>query len=429
MRRSPWFRGLSVVLIVSMLAACASTKLPPIGAGGQPFQLAADERELWQKSDKEAEKLEKGNKVYDDPMLEEYLGKIGDGLAPDAVKQSGAVGFRFQVFRDPTLNAFALPNGRIYLHTGLLSRVENEAQLATVIAHEMTHVTNRHALRFNRDAQNKSIIAAVLGIAASIGVAVAAGDQARRGNPVAAAVLSQTAQVMLGLGLQLSLLAAVNGYGRGLEAEADEGGLEMLVRAGYDPNEAPRVFQLLAKEGDDHGRLENFFFGNHPRLQERIESTGALVQSRYRTQASDPSRIRNSEEFELRMRTVVRENAALDVRAGRFDLASQQLDRVLKVTPKDPIAHTYYGDLYRLRSQRARTGGEKEELARKALQSYEEAVRLDPSYPDPYRQLGLLYYQQRNAGKAKEAFQQYLALAPNAPDARRIKEYLVELDR
>ena len=275
MRRNPWFRGLSVVLIVAILAACASTKVPPIGAGGQPFHLAADERELWQKSDKEAEKLEKGNKVYDDPMLEEYLGKIGDRLAPDAVKQSGAVGFRFQVFRDPTLNAFALPNGRIYLHTGLLSRVENEAQLATVIAHEMTHVTNRHALRFNRDAQNKSIIATVLGVAASIGVAVAAGDQARRGNPVAAAVLSQTAQVMLGLGLQLSLLAAVNGYGRGLEAEADEGGLEMLVHAGYDPNEAPRVLQLLAKEGDDHGRLENFFFGNHPRLEERIESTSA----------------------------------------------------------------------------------------------------------------------------------------------------------
>jgi predicted Zn-dependent protease len=423
------YRIVSVVLIASMLASCASTKVPPIGAEGQPFKLAPDERQLWQQAEKEADKLEKTGKLYEDPMLDEYLGKIGDRLAPEAVKQSGAVGFRFFVFRDPTLNAFALPNGRIYVHTGLLSRVENEAQLATVVAHEMAHVTKRDALRFNRDVQNKSIAATVLAIAASIGVAVAAGDQVRRGNPVAASVLSQTAQIMLGLGLQLSLLAAINGYGRGLEAEADEQGMENLVRAGYDPNEAPKVFQLLSKDSEDRGKLENFFFGSHPRLQERIETTTALLQSRYQGQASDPSRVRDTEEFQLRMRSVVRENAALDIRAGRFDLAAQQLDRVLAITPKDPIAHTYYGDLYRLKSQRAKTSAEKQELVQKALQQYEEATALDATLPDPHRQLGLLYYQQRNTGKAKEAFQRYLALAPNAPDARRVKEYLVELDR
>jgi predicted Zn-dependent protease len=428
MRRTT-YRIVSIVLIASMLASCASTKVPPIGAEGQAFKLAPDERQLWQKAEQEAEKLEKTGKLYEDPMLEEYLGKMGDRLAPDTVKQSGAVGFRFFIFRDPTLNAFALPNGRIYVHTGLLSRVENEAQLATVVAHEMAHVTNRDALRFNRDARNKSIAATVLAIAASIGVAVAAGDQARRGNPVAAAVLSQTAQVMLGLGLQLSLLAAVNGYGRSLEAEADAQGMENLVRAGYDPNEAPKVFQLLSKDSEDHGKLENFFFGSHPRLQERVETTTALLRGRYQSQASGSSRIRDTEEFQLRMRSVVRENAALDIRAGRFDLAAKQLDRVLTITPKDPVAHSYYGDLYRLKSQRAKISVEKHELVQKALQRYEEATAFDPTLPDPYRQLGLLYYQQRNTVKAKEAFQRYLALAPSAPDARRVKEYLVELDR
>ncbi|HLC40339.1 MAG TPA: tetratricopeptide repeat protein [Methylomirabilota bacterium] len=428
MRRTA-YRIVSIVLVASMLASCASTKVPPIDAEGQAFKLAADERQLWQKAEQEAEKLEKTGKLYEDPMLEEFLGKMGDRLAPDTVKQSGAVGFRFFVFRDPTLNAFALPNGRIYVHTGLLSRVENEAQLATVVAHEMAHVTNRDALRFNRDARNKSIAATVLAIVASIGVAAVAGDQARRGNPVAAAVLSQTAHVMLGLGLQLSLLAAINGYGRGLEAEADEKGMENLVRAGYDPNEAPKVFELLSKDSEDHGKLENFFFGSHPRLQERIETTTSLLRGRYQGQASDSGRIRDTEEFQLRMRSVVRENAALDVRAGRFDLAAKQLDRVLALTPKDPIAHTYYGDLYRLKSQRAKTSVDKQELIQKALVRYEEATALDPTLPDPHRQLGLLYYQQRNTGKAKEAFQRYLALAPNAPDARRVKEYLVELDR
>jgi predicted Zn-dependent protease len=429
MRWTACCRVISVVLILSLLASCASTKVPPIGAGSEPFKLAADERALWQLASKEEEKLQKSGKLYDDPMLEEYLAKIGDRLAPPEIKQAEPVRLRFFVFRDPTLNAFALPNGHIYLHTGLISRVDNEAQLATIIAHELTHVTHRHALRFNRDAQNKALLYTLAAVAASIGVAVAAGDQARRNNPVAAAVLSQTGQAILGLGLQLSYLAAINGYGRGLESEADEGGMDLLVRGGYDPNEAPKVFQILAKERDDHGKLENFFFGNHPLLVERIESTTALLATRYRTLASEPGRIRNTEEFALRTRALVRENAALDVRAGRFDLAAQQLDRVLSITPKDPIAHNYYGDLHRLKSQRVKTSAEKQDLMQRAQKRYEEAVRLDSTYPEPYRQLGLLYYQQRDTVKAKEAFTRYLELAPNAPDVRRIKEYLVELDR
>ncbi|MGH7279278.1 MAG: tetratricopeptide repeat protein, partial [Candidatus Rokuibacteriota bacterium] len=110
-------------------------------------------------------------------------------------------------------------------------------------------------------------------------------------------------------------------------------------------------------------------------------------------------------------------------------LAEDQLGRVLAITPKDPIAHLYYGDVYRLQSQRARAAADKAELSQKALGSYERAAELDPSYPDPFRQLGFLYYQQKDNGRAREAFEKYLALTPDAPDARRIKEYLVELDR
>jgi regulator of sirC expression with transglutaminase-like and TPR domain len=64
-----------------------------------------------------------------------------------------------------------------------------------------------------------------------------------------------------------------------------------------------------------------------------------------------------------------------------------------------------------------------------ALVRYRRSAELDPQAPEPYRQLGLLYYQQRLPDRAREAFQQYLALKPDAPDAKRIKEYLVELDR
>ncbi|MBI2205014.1 MAG: tetratricopeptide repeat protein [Candidatus Rokubacteria bacterium] len=424
----PFHRTIATVLIVALLSACATTKLPPIGAGPGQFKPEADERALWARAEKEEQALLKKLKPYDDPLLDEYLGKIGERLTPEPVRTAGGPGFKFGVISDPTLNAFAMPNGRIYFHTGLLAALDSEAQLATIVGHEMTHVTHRHAVRFNREAQNKQILYSLAAIGLSIGVAAAAGTRAKAGDPVGAAVISQTANAVLGLGLQLAAIASISGYGRNLEREADVEGLDRLANAGYDPREAPRVFELLKKESGDRGSLETFFFGSHPKLQERIDTTRELIQTKYAT-AAPTAELRSNDEFHLRMRTVVRDNAQLDIRAGRFDTAQKQLDRVLGITPKDPLAHLYYGDLYRLRAQRARATTDKADFAKKALGSYERSSELDPKLPDPHRQLGFLYYQQKDNGRAKDAFQRYLALKPDAPDARRIKEYIVELDR
>ena len=418
-----------LVLVAFLVPGCASRNVPPIGAGGQPFKPESDERALWAKAEKEEEALLKKARVYDDPLLEEYLARIGDRLTPDDVRNAGGPGFKFGVMRDPTLNAFALPNGHIYVHTGLLSRLDNESQLAMILGHEMTHVTHRHALSFQRDIQTKQIVYTVAAVAASVGVAAVAGSRAGKGDYVGAAVIGQTANAILGLGLALTTMAAINGYGRDLERDADNAGMENLVRAGYDPKEAPKVFALLRSESKDRGSLETFFFGSHPRLTERIETTEGLVKTKYADAAAAPNTTRDTDDFQLRMRTVVRENAYEDIRAGRFTLAQRQLDRVLTITPRDPVAHTYYGDLHRLQAQRARETAKKDEHARLALASYEKAVDFDPGAPEPYRQLGFLYYQQKDNAKAKAAFEKYLALKPGAPDAKRIKEYLVELDR
>src|SRR2546428_205440 len=319
MQASRWSapsRAIAWVLIASFLtASCATRNVPPIGAGGQPFKPESDEVSLWKQAEKEEETLTKKAKIYDDPLLDEYLGKIADRLLPDEVRAAGGPGLRFGVMSDPTLNAFAMPNGRIYVHSGLLSRLDNEAQLATILGHEMTHVTSRHALRFTRDATNKQILFTVLAVAASIGVAVAPGSRQQSGDHIRAAGLSPT------------------------------------------------------------------------------------------------------------------ENALLDIRAGRFKLAQAQLDRVAAIPPKDPTLHLYYGDLYRLQSQRARSAADKDDFAKNALEHYELSAGLDPTFPDPFRQLGFLYYQQKDAERARDAFKKYLALKPDAPDAKRIREYLVELDR
>ena len=422
-------RALARVVIVCLLVSgCASRTVAPIGAGGQPFTPEADERALWSKADKEEQALLRKAKTYDDPLLEDYLATIGARLTPDEVRDAGGSRFKFRVLRDPTLNAFALPNGHIYVHTGLLSRLDNESQLAMILGHEMTHVTHRHALSFQRDIQTKQIAYTVAAVAASIGVAALAGSRTQQGDAIGAAVIGQTANAIVGLGLALTATAAINGYGRDLERDADNGGMQNVVRAGYDPKEAPKVFALLRSESKDRGSLETFFFGSHPRLTERIATTQGLLRSTYVEAAMSPTTVRDTEDFARRMRPVVRDNAYEDIRAGRFAVAQRQLDRVLAVTPDDPLAHTYYGDLYRLKAQRAR-GSAKDEYARLALVSYEKAVDLDPSAPEPHRQLAFLYYQLQDTAKAKAAFERYLALKPGAPDARRIREYLVELDR
>ena len=349
-------------------------------------------------------------------------------LVPEEARQAGAPAVRIVVLKDPTLNAFTMPNGKVYVHTGLLSRLQNESQLAMILGHEVTHVTNRHALKFNRDPRNKQIFFTMAGIAAALGVAVAPGQPPRQGYYVSAEVLRTTSNIFLGLGLQLAFIAAVNGFGRDLEREADREGLERMVAAGYDPREAPRVFELLRDDHGDGSRLEDFFFANHPRLDERIANTRELLETH--PPPPDASVLAaNVEDFALRTRTVVRENAALDIRAGRFGLAKAQLDRVLRLAPEDPTAHLYVGDLYRLQAQRAKNPADKPLLLGQAREAYERAAQLDATFPDPFRQLGLLYYQSKDPEKAMAAFRAYLGLKPDAPDARRIKEYLVELER
>ncbi len=110
------FRYLSLLVAVLFLAGCASTNVPPIGAGPEPFRLAGDERKLWQMSVEEERKLEESGNLYHDPLLEDYLNGIGQGLIPENVRRE-SIGFRFAVIDDPSLNAFTFPNGAIYIHT------------------------------------------------------------------------------------------------------------------------------------------------------------------------------------------------------------------------------------------------------------------------------------------------------------------------
>src|SRR2546428_2889317 len=219
-----------LVILSLLLPACASRNVAPMGADGKAFKPESDERALWAKAEKEEEALLKKAKVYDDPMLEEYLARIGDRLTPDQVRAAGGPGFKFGVIRDPTLNAFALPNGHIYVHTGMLSRLDNESQLAMIVGHEMTHVTHRHALSFPRGVQTKQILYTVAAVAASIGVAAVAGSRAPKGEYIRAAVIGPNANAILRPRPALTALAPIHRQRRDPAPRARHRRLEELLR-------------------------------------------------------------------------------------------------------------------------------------------------------------------------------------------------------
>jgi beta-barrel assembly-enhancing protease len=412
-------RATALVIVLFLVVACATTNIPPIGSSQQPFQLSADEREIWEQSEAEQQKLNRKGTLYQDPLLEEYLNDVARRLTPPEVGEQG-IPIRVRIIQDPSLNAFAYPNGAIYMHTGLLARVENEAQLATVLGHEITHVVNRDAVRHYRSTRNKVIAANIAAVAASIGISAVAGDQSRQGNAVTAAVIGQTSNVLLGLGLQLGVLAAVNGYGREIEDMADVGAMRLMTQAGYNINEAPKVHQILLQRYGDPSRLENFFFGNHSRNQERIEHYEQMLTTDYGQVAHASTLITNTEEFQRRTRPLVRDNAILDIEAGRYGTAKTALERVLAVGPTDAKAHYYLGELYR---KQRRDPADVEH----AIIAYQNAAEYDPSYPEPQRNLGLLYYTRGKRAEARQAFERYLELKPQAEDRQQVREYLLEL--
>lgn len=435
MRSSPVYRTAAVLTAAALLGACYNTQLPPISAAGAGFEPLKDELALWQESRAEEKTLLEEARLYDDPLLVDYLEEVAGRLTTPGMAANRQIRYRVTVMEDPTLNAFAYPHGSLFVHTGLLARLENEDQLATVLGHEMTHVENRHMLRFRRSARNKQIGLTVASVAAAVLVAGEAGDAWAEGDYGKAARISVLADVIVGLGLQLAFLAAVYGYGRGLELEADYGALAKLEAAGYDPRAAPAVYQALL---DDHGepsKAEAFFFGSHPQLTRRIENAEewlshrpelatAAVAGETAVAMPPPDR-----EFALRMRRVVRDDARLNLELGRLNLAEAELQRVLALLPEDPETHYLLARLYLARAEAEQDPAAAGELTTLAEGALREALRLDPEHAEARREVGLLAYRAGNRATACTEFRLYLETAPEGEDTEAIRDYLLELER
>jgi predicted Zn-dependent protease len=376
------------LLAVVLLAGCATTNLPPLTTTGT--SLEEDERRLWRRSEEEQRELEDSGLVYRNDEVETYLDGVAHRLQPPDVYQK--IPFRVRVLSSPRLNAFAFPNGVVYVHTGLLARLDNEAQLAVLLGHEMTHATHRHALKEFRATKNKR--AWLAGVLATLGSVPGVG-------------------ALAGVLGEIGATAAVTGYSRDLERQADREGLRRAVAAGYEPAEAPKLFAVLKREAEAEKVQAPLFYATHPRLQERIETVEEIVRTEYRDHAAG---VTNAVVFRRKTSRVVLDNAWLDLKAGRFEAAQQGAEKYVTLMPNDPRAHYLFGEVLRQKGER--------DAAQDAIAHYKQAIAGDRAYPDPHRGLGLLHFQLAQKAQARRALETYLSLSPHAADRAYIEEYI-----
>jgi predicted Zn-dependent protease len=429
MRRSAAFRSVTLATLLLVSISCVSTQLPPISSQGVAFAPLRDEQALWNQSRDEEAKLLADVRLYDDPRLDAYLEQVVAHLNPPAMASNPAVHYRVRVIEDPTLNAFAYPHGSIYVHTGLLARLESEDELATVLGHEMTHVEDRHMLRYQRSAHNKEIGLSIAAITAAVVLAGVEGDALNAGNWGKAEAIDLFGNLLVGLGLQLAFQASVNGYGRGLEEEADMGGFTKLAAAGYDLQEAPKVYQALLDDQGEPRRAEAFFFGSHPRLGERIEVTRRYLATHPGTSRVVLDRAEREEAFARNIRPVVRDDARLNIDMGRLTLAEAELRKVRAWMPEDPETHFLKGRLRLAQTAAEKSPDEQRRLRGEAEDAFRKSIELDPDRPAPHRELGLLLQERKDFRGACVQLRRYAQLDPAAEDAGQIEDSIAEMER
>lgn len=191
--------------------------------------------------------------LLSDPVVNRYVDAIGQKIVAAAGPQP--FHYHFGVVNSKEINAFAGWGGNVYVNTGLILKARNVSELAGVLGHEIGHVVKRH-------------VAANYGRLQGINIARQAGVLA------AGLALGQVGAVSANVVGSLSGLALVNSFGREAEREADDFAVQVLPKAGYDPEGTVSFFQTLLSEGDAGATS---FLSNHPATQERIARARAAV--------------------------------------------------------------------------------------------------------------------------------------------------------
>jgi predicted Zn-dependent protease len=362
------------------LAACQSAPIQPMSGHKDTLHLDAEESRLWHSAVELDGQMENAGYLYEDDELQGYLESVMQKLYPE---YGDAISVR--VVDSPSLNAFALPNGSIYINTGMLTRLDNEAQMATVLAHEGVHFTHKHSWQQRRNTKSSTAFSTGFGVVTGI---PALGD--------------------------LMALSSIYGFSKELEREADADGFRRLAAAGYDVRQAPVTFEHLLAEVEALDIDEPYFFSTHPALEDRITSFEELVRQRGASNG-----YRGEQVYRMQIEDLQLELLQDYLELGQYQSVLLILDRPDAFVRYPLSAWFYLGEAYRLRDEQG-------DAARSA-EAYATAIQLVPEFAPSWRAMGLYYMKQGKAGEADSHFSRYLELRPDAPDRAYIELYRTNL--
>jgi tetratricopeptide (TPR) repeat protein len=390
-------------------------------------------------------RFEREGLVLENDAASKYLENIGSVLVPGNLKAENVL-WKFRALRDPQPNAFALPNGSIYVTTGLLSLVDNESQVAAILAHEMTHVLRRHTYLQNRSNRKKFL---AMNVMAAVGAYAPSG---------AIGAIIQIATAIA----PLIVIATMFGYSRDLEREADLKGIDMMIKAEYAPEEMVSVMKLLNQ--DIEGENIRLFYNDHPSLDERIKYLSNYLGTRADKITPQMELNREKSAYFRKMEPLMRHDIQLAINSGRlrsavylaqrlvdFHSASENLfwladsyrnlgPRAAQLTDKE-LTNSAKKDSAKKREKRTIEEEDRELLAtqagqdnakahqQKAEELYLRALSIENPVAIAHRGLGMLYEKSDRINDALIEYQKYLEVAPTAIDHERIQKRVESLRR
>jgi Flp pilus assembly protein TadD len=389
------------------------------------------------------DRFEKEGAVYHEIALDAYLNRVGMAVVAD--KEIENVQWKFRALRDPVPNAFALPNGSIYINMGLLALLDNEDQLAAVLAHEVTHVSRRHTYLRNRSIRKKVL---------AINILTTIGSWNLVGGPagMAISVITSVSPFMLAL--------SILGYSREQEKEADLEGLKAATAAGFAPEGMTNSFKAMQR--DIEGEQLNSFYSDHPKLQERVNYTSSGIGANSKKLSDDEAKTAR-DKYLAEMEAVYRHDIELAINEGRFRTAVFVGQKLVSLHPNSSENVYYLAESYRtlgprnaeLTAQQITSGAKKKAAKTRVKRTLEEqdaellatpagkeawksnsekaemlflrALELDRFNASAHRGLGMLYEKLTRKEAAVNEYAIYLELAPNAIDTARVRRRLAVL--
>lgn len=409
---NPFQLAVIATLFTTVNVACTpETVKPGFDSAVEPY--SENDRKILNYAGKATAELADKGMLYRDATVQNYIDFVGNKVTASlADKQE----FQFHILRDSVVNAFAFPNGHIYISIGLLARLENEAQLAFILGHEAAHVSQLHAMEAAKDRKTKRVAAHITDI-----------------------LLFGTSIAYLPFG------AAMYSYNRGQESESDVIGFQLMTEAGYDPQAVLGIFHTI-EEVREAETVSGSIYASHPSNQARERRLQALLDKRTR---SNTNATEEETDSYRSMRTkLVHKNIELKLRARQYHLALEAAEQAAQEQIQDPWLLYYRAEARRniaadpvnaakelswlegkneSVSFETQIQAQKLEYYQQAQEDFLSALNLDPELHLCHRGIGLIAHARGETDAAQAALERYLASPNPKRDRRYIHHLLKEL--